>query len=270
VRADEDLTMVIGTGVDLAEIDRIERALAASHGARLRDRVFTAGEQAYCESRGRGRGQSYAARFAAKEAVLKALGTGLARGMRWQDVEVIAAPNRRPLVRLHGAVAAAARAQGVVEVQLSIAHEGDYALAFAVTRPVAAAGPLDEQVDFGLARLDDVDVIGIKPKRKVGLGGANMQTVSELGTAAPAASGPSSVAFSSRPATGRRPMTSKYEPPTTPARTTRGSPRPTSVKSIVEKSPNADSVLIRARKSRSSGTENFAFSAPMPRALWRM
>ena len=65
-------------------------------------------------------------------------------------------------------------------------------------------------------------------------------------------------------------MTSKYDPPTTPARTTRGSPRPIMVNSIVEKSPNAFSVLIRARRSWISGTEKTAFSTPMPGALWRM
>ena len=65
-------------------------------------------------------------------------------------------------------------------------------------------------------------------------------------------------------------MTSKYDPPTTPARTTRGSPRPTVVNSIVEKSPNALSVRTRARRSRSSGTEKFTFSTATPGALWRM
>ena len=65
-------------------------------------------------------------------------------------------------------------------------------------------------------------------------------------------------------------MTSKYVPPTTPARTTRGSPRPIIVNSIVEKSPNALSVRTRALRSRSSGTENAAFSTSIPAALWRM
>ena len=131
----------MGVGTDLVQVARLAEAMARHPG--FAARLFTAGEIAYCEQH-RVPGPRYAARFAAKEAVLKALGTGLARGMRWQDVEVIAAPNRRPLVRLHGAVADAARAQGVIEGELSIAHEGDYALAFAVTRPVAAAGPLDE------------------------------------------------------------------------------------------------------------------------------
>jgi len=69
---------------------------------------------------------------------------------------------------------------------------------------------------------------------------------------------------------GRSPITSKYDPPTTPARTSRGSPRPTIVKPIVEKSPNALSVFTRDRKSSISGTENVVLSVPMPRALCRM
>jgi holo-[acyl-carrier protein] synthase len=131
----------VGVGTDLVQVARLAEAMARLPG--FAARLFTPAEIAYCELH-RVPAPRYAARFAAKEAVLKALGTGLAWGMRWQDVEVVAAPNRRPLVRLHGAVAAAARAQGVVEVQLSITHEGEYALAFAVTQPLAAAGPLDE------------------------------------------------------------------------------------------------------------------------------
>ena len=110
----------MGVGTDLVQVARLAEAMARHPG--FAARLFTVAEIAYCEQH-RVPAPRYAARFAAKEAVLKALGTGLARGMRWQDVEVVAAPNRRPLVRLHGAVAAAARAQGVIEVQLSIAHE---------------------------------------------------------------------------------------------------------------------------------------------------
>ena len=80
--------MIAGIGVDVCEVDRIRRALEASHGARFRDRVFTDAEQAYCEGRRRGRFESYAARFAAKEAAMKVLGTGWGRGVGWRDVEV--------------------------------------------------------------------------------------------------------------------------------------------------------------------------------------
>ena len=91
-----------------------------------------------------------------------------------------------------------------------------------------------------------------------------------VSTTAPAACGPSSDMLSSRPRTGRSPITSKYDPPTTPARTTRGSPSPIIVKSSVEKSPKVVSVLTRARRSLISGTEKAALSAPMPLAVCRM
>jgi holo-[acyl-carrier protein] synthase len=103
-------------------------------------RVYTEAEIAYCEEH-REPGPRYAARFAAKEAVLKALGTGLARGMSWRDVEIVAGPARQPLVVLHGGVAEAARRLGVRDVQISLSHAGDYALACAVTEPVEAVNP---------------------------------------------------------------------------------------------------------------------------------
>ena len=123
--------MVIGTGIDLAEIDRIEQALAARHGARFRDRVYTAGEQKYCESRGRGRAQSYAARFAAKEAVMKALGTGYAKGVWWRDIEVVRESGAPQLV-LHGGAAARAAALGITRWHLSLTHTAGQALAYVI------------------------------------------------------------------------------------------------------------------------------------------
>jgi len=127
----------VGVGTDLVHVPRLEQALARHAG--FAARVYTPAEIAYCEEH-RQPGPRYAARFAAKEAVLKALGTGLARGMRWQDVEIVAGPARQPLVVLHGVVAEVARQQGVRAVQLSLSHAGEYALACAVTEPVAA-GP---------------------------------------------------------------------------------------------------------------------------------
>ena len=91
-----------------------------------------------------------------------------------------------------------------------------------------------------------------------------------VSTAAPAAPGPSSPLFKRRPSTGRRPITSKYEPSTTPARTVRGSPRPTIVNVICENSPIAVTDFSRPRRSMISGTENAWFSELMPGALWRM
>jgi len=104
--------VVVGLGVDVCDIARIRRALERPTGERFKARIFTPGERAYCEQRRRGRFASYAARFAAKEAAMKALGTGWADGIRWQDVvRGMARPPsccmdvRRPS---HGAVASAA------------------------------------------------------------------------------------------------------------------------------------------------------------------
>ena len=91
-----------------------------------------------------------------------------------------------------------------------------------------------------------------------------------VNTATGAAFGTSSVASMRRPRRGRRPITVKNEPPTTPERTTRGSPRPTIVKLVVEKSPSSVTVFKRERRSMSSGTENVMFSTAIPGALWRM
>ena len=91
-----------------------------------------------------------------------------------------------------------------------------------------------------------------------------------VSTTTPAAPGPSSAGVSRRPSTGRRPITSKNVPLTTPACTTRGSPKPIIVKSTVEKSPKAPIDVTRAFRSSISGTENVMFSAPAPCALWRI
>ncbi|MEW5762051.1 MAG: holo-ACP synthase [Bacillota bacterium] len=121
--------MIAGIGVDIVDIHRIRRA-AAKSGGRFLDRIFTPGEREYCLARPDPY-PSLAGRFAAKEAVLKALGAGLA-GCGWQDVEVLPGPGGTPLVHLHGGAAALARARGVTEVVVSVAHEKEYAVAFAV------------------------------------------------------------------------------------------------------------------------------------------
>jgi len=135
-------TVVAGIGVDLCEIDRIERALVASHGKRFRERVFTEGEQAYCEARRRSRFESYAARFAAKEAVMKVLGTGWGRGVGWRDVEVVREPGAAPALRLHGQAAAIARRLGMVHWLLTITHGRTTAIAWVLAErgPVSGAG----------------------------------------------------------------------------------------------------------------------------------
>lgn len=132
--------MVVGTGVDLAEIGRVARALDAPHGRRFRERVFTAAERAYCEGRGRGRVESYAARFAAKEAVMKALGVGWGRRAGWLDIAVIREPGGPPRVELSGRARETARARGIARLSLALSHAGDLAVAFVVAEGAPRRG----------------------------------------------------------------------------------------------------------------------------------
>ena len=113
---------IVGVGVDVVQVERLERALART--PRLVTRLFTAGEQAA------GRSESLAARFAAKEAVAKALGAP--GGLRWQDAEVVRDPSGRPRLVLHGGVAAEAAAQGISTWHLSLSHDGGLATAVVV------------------------------------------------------------------------------------------------------------------------------------------
>jgi holo-[acyl-carrier protein] synthase len=119
------LTTSVGT--DLIEIDRVRRALERYE--RFRDRCFTAEEQAYCDSRPNP-AQSYAGRFAGKEAVGKALGFGVARAFAWKEIEIVGRP--KPSVRLSGRVAAWAAKAGAVAVDLSMTHSRELAQAVAV------------------------------------------------------------------------------------------------------------------------------------------
>lgn len=112
--------MIIGTGIDLAEVDRIRNAIER-HGARFIDRIYTSSEIAYVEGKAN-RFERYAARFAAKEAGMKAIGTGWRRGVRWQDFEVANLPSGKPTLKLHGAAAEHAAKLGVRNVALSITH----------------------------------------------------------------------------------------------------------------------------------------------------
>jgi len=118
---------ILGTGVDLAEVDRIERSLGL-FGSRFQDRIFTAREIAYCE-RFRNRAERYAARFAAKEAGMKALGTGWRKGIRWQDIEVVRQPGGRPTIVFAGVAAEFASRMGVTNISLSITHTATQAFA---------------------------------------------------------------------------------------------------------------------------------------------
>lgn len=114
-------------GTDLIEIERVRRALARYGG--FRDRCFTEAEQAYCESRPNP-AESYAGRFAAREAVIKALGGY--RGKRWQDISVARAPSGAPAIRLEGGAKIRADALGVDRVLITFTHERTNAVAFAI------------------------------------------------------------------------------------------------------------------------------------------
>ena len=117
---------MITTGVDLIEIDRIAAALQR-YGERFLRRIYTPDEIAYC----RGRAPNLAARFAAKEAVMKSLGTGF-RGVGWRDVEVVRASSGAPSPRLHGRARRRAERLGVTAISISLTHSRGFALAFAV------------------------------------------------------------------------------------------------------------------------------------------
>jgi len=119
--------MIVGLGLDIAEIDRIEAAIKR-HGAPFLERLFTPAEVAYCESH-KGKYERYAARFAAKEAAMKALGTGWSHGVRWRDIEVTREPSGKPTLRLAGVAADIAKRMGVKNISLTITHSGNLALA---------------------------------------------------------------------------------------------------------------------------------------------
>jgi len=119
--------MIVGTGVDIAETSRIDKALER-HGERFSKRIYTPGEIAYCE-KFKNRAERYAARFAAKEAAFKALGTGWRDGVRWLDVEVVHQPSGKPKLLLTGRAAEVARQIGVTRSEVSISHANHYVVA---------------------------------------------------------------------------------------------------------------------------------------------
>jgi len=119
--------VIVGLGVDIAEVNRIEAAIAR-HGRTFLGRVFTAAEIAYCEHH-RNRFERYAGRFAAKEAAMKALGTGWGGGVRWLDIEVIRLASGQPTLALYGATRDHAERIGVRHTSLSITHTENTALA---------------------------------------------------------------------------------------------------------------------------------------------
>ncbi|HWQ02917.1 MAG TPA: holo-ACP synthase [Candidatus Nitrosotenuis sp.] len=119
--------MIIGLGIDISEIARMEAAITR-HGAHLIQRVFTPQEIEYCEWHMK-KAERYAGRFAAKEAAMKALGTGWRRGVRWLDIEVSRPNDGRPVLALHGVARDLALKMGVKNISLSITHSGNLAMA---------------------------------------------------------------------------------------------------------------------------------------------
>ncbi len=122
--------MIAGTGIDVVEIDRIQRSIDR-YGKRFLDRVYLDAEQAYC-LRKRNSGESFAARFAAKEAAAKALGTGISHGVNWLEIEVVREPSGRPTLQLYGRAAEIAERLGVIRSALSLTHTAQIAMASVV------------------------------------------------------------------------------------------------------------------------------------------
>jgi holo-[acyl-carrier protein] synthase len=124
--------VILGVGIDVVEIGRIARILDGAPGLaeRFLVRCFTPAERAFCDAR-RDRASRYAARFAAKEAAVKALGAP--RGIGWQQLEVVRAEGRSPTLALSGLAARAAARRGVARLHLSITHDGGVAAAVVVT-----------------------------------------------------------------------------------------------------------------------------------------
>ena len=122
--------MIVGTGVDLAEVDRIREAIER-HGRRFIDRIYTEAEIAYVERKAN-RFERYAARFAAKEAGMKAIGTGWRHGVRWKDFEVANLPSGRPVLNFHGVAAEFVKKLGVKNVALSLTHTAQQGMAIVI------------------------------------------------------------------------------------------------------------------------------------------
>jgi len=118
--------MIISIGIDIIEVRRIREVLLRT--PRFRERVFTPGERAYCDGRGAVAAQHYAARFAAKEAMLKALQTGWRGGISWQDVEIASHDSGAPYLILNGQVQQLFQASGATAAHLSMSHTTEHAI----------------------------------------------------------------------------------------------------------------------------------------------
>ncbi len=123
--------MELTCGVDIIEIKRVRKAVEGNR-ERFLGKVFTRDEIDYCEQRAAAKYQHYAARFAAKEAVAKALGLGFTNGIWWTDIEVIKDPNGKPSIKLYGQAEATAQVLGIKSLNISLSHCKEYAVANAV------------------------------------------------------------------------------------------------------------------------------------------
>lgn len=121
---------IFGIGIDVVEIDRIEQSIS-KFGEKFIERIFTAEERLYCEAQKRP-AVNYAARFAVKEAVAKAFGTGIGKDLSWLDMDIHRAPSGEPSVQFSGAGKQFAEAQGIITVKISLTHAREYAAANAV------------------------------------------------------------------------------------------------------------------------------------------
>jgi holo-[acyl-carrier protein] synthase len=125
--------MVVSVGIDLIEVERIMKAVDDPRiGSRFRQRVYTQAEIDYCEKKRRGKYESYAGRFAAKEAVMKALGRGWGAKVRWLDIEVARSRSGKPEIVLHDKTAALANQLGIRRWALSITHTAQHGMAYVV------------------------------------------------------------------------------------------------------------------------------------------
>lgn len=122
--------MIVGTGIDIVEVPRVAQSIER-FGDRFLNRVFTAAEIRYCQPKAN-RVERFAARFAAKEAAMKAIGTGMRGGVSWQDFEVGREPGGRPTMVFHGKAAQVAQALGVRRTHLSVSHTEGHAVAYVI------------------------------------------------------------------------------------------------------------------------------------------
>jgi holo-[acyl-carrier protein] synthase len=122
--------MIVGTGVDITEVPRVAAAIAR-FGDRFLHRVFTDAEIKYCQSK-HNKVERFAARFAAKDAALKAIGTGLRMGISWREVEVARMPGGRPTIAFHGVAAGFAAKLGAKRAHLSLSHTEQHAIAYVI------------------------------------------------------------------------------------------------------------------------------------------